>query len=978
MPTIKRSLASTTANLTTPATPSSAPVSTATKTPANTPSTPERPSPPPPAAPQAPLDFEAARALVNRGVNSLNADQRRHIIESLTRRPFIGGTALAPQFFSSDKAEAQKLVAALFTADQTGAELGSLLAEKGLALELTRQMDPHLLAGNPQLAAQLSGASLRQLSMTAGIADPSLPTSQQLQAPTVAQLEPLAMNSALRSTLNAFDRFDVLRAVFATARHSPPGANDTDNKRADISSAVMSDLSELQKQDLSRLLIDYLPKVPKWKALLGGPTAALKLERAIEAYAAREERLRDFGLMRLGTSAFQRVGSERALYELPKVAQGPQRRLAAEAAVRATRYVRDLDPSYEGISYRPGVVRGENIGTMTIWLHRRGGEATELGTIDMNSPTSYSVQGVMGQMAQLVNDHHYRRSAVAGAQEKPLPFVNQVSSLISPAAWKFGKTAQIVDGNFAGFLETASVPATDMHALLTQAGLSTANEQLPSDPNALVQLIKERLSKLGVTEQDLRIAGQPGTSSLKVVEGNRIQVDARVADVLANSKWVNEVAPARLFELHPANDLSFPELRPGKGYRFLRVVDGNPRFVMPAKAYLQYVGGGLQVMAEDKALNTPVTPESVRAHLENVLRDTYNVIPDVRLLPSGEIAIPPEHWSLLHRALGFELDLNANQFTYLNQERTAWLATAVYEEMKTPAFKRLMQSKGFFHEVTFGADGRATAQASAQLPSSFSASRKQPINSGYMVIEHDGAEVFVASNEQGVFVSVRGTQGMKDIATDLNAGLLGDKVVFAGWPGASDARAHPGFHAQNLAVRDEVARAVKYFNPQGTKKLVFAGHSKGGAEAVGLAAMMHLGWPGQPPVGTAQAVYTYGGARYFNKEGAQHYNDSPLGARTYAIQNHTEIVPHVPPRFLEYRQAGTLFRYTPDSDEVYEFGQEPDDWISDAKRLKGLVLGHLMNKYIAMGRARTALSTPALPGEYPRDTSIGPTSGNSL
>jgi predicted lipase len=911
------------------------------------------------------IDADAAKDLLARpSAAHLSAAEKARLIGALLHEPATRGSELQHRYRRAGEAETERLVVSLFTDDRAGLELGAAIASRGLAFELIRQLDQIDWAEHPALVKQLSGAVSRQLGSTRGIADEDIvPAAALLPPPTLRQLAAVIDNPTLMRAANPVDRYDLFTALLEVDLVGP---------RAALIERLFASVPEEQKQQLSIYFSKWFESVPDWRSEVGSERAVAAIERAVQVHVARHARQRDFGLMRDGLASLRQNGGP---FDLPKVAAGPQRLMAAEAANRATQYARELSSEYEGLSYKPGVVRGENIGTMAIRLHVAGGKIIELGRIDMNDPLSYSVEGVMAQMSQLVNDHHYRGTSVARSRNKPMPFVN--GAPIDPSAWRFRTKAEVLDGDFAGMREYGSLPRAALGQLLAHAGLLGAGESLPHEPEAAVRFVREKLATLGATERDFRIAGQPDTSTLRVLEDGRIEMDTRMLEVLVRRPQVNRVAPAKLFQMHAGDDARWPELRPGAGHDFVRIVDGNPRFVMPASAFTQYVGGGLLRMERDPELAASPSNEKIRDQLEATLRHTYDVIPDVRLLADGQIAIPLEHWSLLHRALGFDVDMGATEHSFLNQERTAWMATVAYEDLRGAPFTEMMQSKGFFHRVELDVSGTARVSATAALPTSFTAAQRAPRNSGFVTIEKDGAEVWVASNEQGVFVAVRGTAGAGDIVTDADAAVLGDRPGFSGW---KDAQAHPGFFSQNVAVRDEVARAIKWFDPDGKKKLVMAGHSKGGAEAVGLAAMLHVGWPGQAPVATAQAVYTYGGARYFNKEGAQAYNDSPLGPRTYAIQNHIETVPRVPTRGMGYRHAGTIFRFEPHSYEVYEFGKEPKDsaWEIVKSAAHGLITGHFMSKYIALGRGKTAVSSPALPGEYPRDTSTGPKSGRSL
>lgn len=152
------------------------------------------------------------------------------------------------------------------------------------------------------------------------------------------------------------------------------------------------------------------------------------------------------------------------------------------------------------------------------------------------------------------------------------------------------------------------------------------------------------------------------------------------------------------------------------------------------------------------------------------------------------------------------------------------------------------------------------------------------------VADQTDTQVAVADSPTAVFVFFRGTETSQraDIATDLDTTL---KAV----PGLGNL--HNGFLSAYEAVHAQLSARVSQFlgNAQ-NKRVVFAGHSLGGALANIAAARQE-----QAQRGSVGGVFTYGGPRVGDASWKQAYADLGLHDKTHRYVRRKDPVPLVPP-----------------------------------------------------------------------------------
>ena len=148
-------------------------------------------------------------------------------------------------------------------------------------------------------------------------------------------------------------------------------------------------------------------------------------------------------------------------------------------------------------------------------------------------------------------------------------------------------------------------------------------------------------------------------------------------------------------------------------------------------------------------------------------------------------------------------------------------------------------------------------------------------------------ECFVASNEEIVVVSFRGTQQLNDWLTNLN---IATKSTPHGW-------VHRGFYFAFQDVCSSLEAELGTLNA-GNKKVYLTGHSLGGA----LATIASMQWLGVYPI---QKVLTYGqpavGFSSLRSSIKVSYGDNFV-----RFVNEDDIVTRVPPG---YRHAGRLIHF---------------------------------------------------------------------
>lgn len=161
-----------------------------------------------------------------------------------------------------------------------------------------------------------------------------------------------------------------------------------------------------------------------------------------------------------------------------------------------------------------------------------------------------------------------------------------------------------------------------------------------------------------------------------------------------------------------------------------------------------------------------------------------------------------------------------------------------------------------------------------------------------IVGRNTSTQVLILSDFDRTVVSFRGTQEIEDWITDAQFEL---ETFFYG-------RIHAGAKEALYDVFPRILSALSDVNPE--LPLYITGHSLGGLLAVPCAAML------QDRDIHVAGVFTFGQPRVGNKEFAQHYDQSPLGAKTYHFINGMDIVPRLPGAALGYRHCGQSYFFS--------------------------------------------------------------------
>lgn len=151
----------------------------------------------------------------------------------------------------------------------------------------------------------------------------------------------------------------------------------------------------------------------------------------------------------------------------------------------------------------------------------------------------------------------------------------------------------------------------------------------------------------------------------------------------------------------------------------------------------------------------------------------------------------------------------------------------------------------------------------------------------FLYHEDSGTQGFITHSDRVILISIRGTQGLKDILTDLD----GRQEPFSGGVG----QAHRGFHGGFKAAQAFVQRYLDaFYHPD--HSIMVCGHSLGGAIALLLAEWLRRE-PKQPQV----QLYTFGAPRAGDRtfvQGAQELIH-------HRLVNHNDLIPGVPTPWLD-------------------------------------------------------------------------------
>ncbi|KAJ1678178.1 hypothetical protein EV182_004616 [Spiromyces aspiralis] len=168
-----------------------------------------------------------------------------------------------------------------------------------------------------------------------------------------------------------------------------------------------------------------------------------------------------------------------------------------------------------------------------------------------------------------------------------------------------------------------------------------------------------------------------------------------------------------------------------------------------------------------------------------------------------------------------------------------------------------------------------------------------PTSSGYLAV-NDALE--------NIIIAFRGTAIDLSVLIDLQFELKGLSEFIGSVPSSyAGAQVHSGFGQAFQASRPRhYDRLRDLMSQHPSYKVYITGHSFGAAQAALCALDLGntLKQNGQVDQLSRVTVYTYGEPRVGNQEFEDFYTS--VGVETYRVVNQKDIVPAVPPRFLEY------------------------------------------------------------------------------
>lgn len=149
------------------------------------------------------------------------------------------------------------------------------------------------------------------------------------------------------------------------------------------------------------------------------------------------------------------------------------------------------------------------------------------------------------------------------------------------------------------------------------------------------------------------------------------------------------------------------------------------------------------------------------------------------------------------------------------------------------------------------------------------------------LIECDGAQAYVLSNDEIIVVAFRGTE-------ILDRGDIWADIKFWKTKGRDKGLVHTGFKDE----LDKLWATVNYWLEQNTDKILYiTGHSLGGAMATLAASRV--------TTDNLKEIYTYGAPRVGNARWARN-----LHFIHNRIQNNNDLISRVPSKILGYRHQG--------------------------------------------------------------------------
>lgn len=154
----------------------------------------------------------------------------------------------------------------------------------------------------------------------------------------------------------------------------------------------------------------------------------------------------------------------------------------------------------------------------------------------------------------------------------------------------------------------------------------------------------------------------------------------------------------------------------------------------------------------------------------------------------------------------------------------------------------------------------------------------------FISVDDNQASVWIPDGGRPAIVAVRGSElSLKDWVRNLDYRMV-------------DPGVHRGFVTAATALLPEIKKAVGY------RKVVFTGHSQGGAVASVLAALM---------ASQVEKLVTFGSPRVFSRSLAHR---AALQFHHIRVVDSNDIVPRVPPFWRGYSHFGQLKYITQDGD----------------------------------------------------------------
>ncbi len=158
------------------------------------------------------------------------------------------------------------------------------------------------------------------------------------------------------------------------------------------------------------------------------------------------------------------------------------------------------------------------------------------------------------------------------------------------------------------------------------------------------------------------------------------------------------------------------------------------------------------------------------------------------------------------------------------------------------------------------------------------------------MFDFQDTQAFVASNDDSMVVSFRGTSSLKDAMTDINVDLVG----------GVGGRVHEGFQIALNYVWQDLYKLI--LANRDKRSLWLTGHSLGAGLAC-LATAKLVQEKDQPVNG----LYTFGMPRTGDREFAKNFN-ATFGDKTFRFVNNNDIVARTPFRSMGYSHVGQ-FKY---------------------------------------------------------------------